>query len=677
MIMKLFKYVTALAMTLVTMGSASAFPVKFQWNVPGSVEIMYGSYIDGEIVGPDSESATDCTYEAAQSGWMYLVAKEGYKIESAEIDGSAVNPSMYGGKIYVGKYVTSATEMKAELTPIQPDASIEVNVENGADWIQMMYNYGATVGLKNGDNVVKYDSSLVTSINFLPVNGVADFNKITLNGEPMVSINQWHNQYIVTSPKQGDKVVIRVFEDEEPVLYDCTVSITLPDGLEDCIYSIRNWTTNDWETPVDGKFVVKSDTDIQVNFIEGDYTYTKFILNGEDVTSTYKNGSLKFKVTEDTSLDVEGYPTHYDDVMFTAYVMNPEGVTLFCGQYMGNPADLSEGEEPAEDIVIPATDSMPEIIMPANDTRKYQIPVSSRRPYIYVNPKEGWYIDAVMGISEGEMSVISNITSDTPEFYVVARKLDAKYPVNFNVKGDAANLRLTASILKSNLWGNPTNTFTLTEGEQEVEVIPDYDLPLSLRSTADVKNFGVFLDGAPLSADDNNTYTITPYYPVDDEALKAISTVTVQADGSVAATSRIKVEFQDDEKAEVSYSAVQHALNLGGTTLLAGTEIYIRPANIDITIVMNGEVINGLDGDDHFVNGLNEAGECIIAAPTGAVNIVISKGCGIVGIDQIAAAPVRSGIYTIDGVKLDSYITDPANLPKGIYIINGKKVAIK
>ena len=46
------------------------------------------------------------------------------------------------------------------------------------------------------------------------------------------------------------------------------------------------------------------------------------------------------------------------------------------------------------------------------------------------------------------------------------------------------------------------------------------------------------------------------------------------------------------------------------------------------------------------------------------------------GISQVATAATKAkGIYTLTGVRMPN--TDATNLPKGIYIINGKKTIIK
>lgn len=666
------KNFSCLLTILIAMGgvlSASAFPVTFKWNIPGAAEIKSDSYQSEVVLGPASDTDTEFTYECESSGWMYLVAKDGYKISSAEINGEAVKPGNYDGYIYVGKFVTSESAFNVTLAPIERTSEISVDVENGAWWISTSFNNGYSVPLKNGMNTVKYDPELEKSLTFTAVNGASDFYKITLNGVELEKRSGWNAYYYIPELVSGDKVVIRVFEGEEPVLKDCVVKISLPEGLEDCIYSIRNWTTNNWETLDNGEFVVNKGTDIQVNFKGEDFTYTKFTLNGVDVTSDYKRDSLRFIVDEDTELVVEGYPTDFNDMIFTAYVMNPEGVVLYREQYLSNPADLTGGEAVEDDIILGGSTG---IVLTAAETRKFEIPVSMRSPNIYIAAKEGWYVCDVEGLFEGEMSQLPSITSETTTFYVVAKPLDNYCTASFDVQG-ASEVRLTASTVKSNLWGNPANTFTLTEGVQQVKFIPDYDLPFSLRYLEQVANFGVYLDGMPLNADENNTYSITPWYPTDGAVQTVESTVTVNATGTPARTSRVKMEEIDDVTAEIFYSPIRHDLNAEGQTLLAGTMIIVKPTNIDTTIAVNDEVVNGLGDNDKFINGLNDAGEYVFEAPAGNVTVVISKGCGITGVNGVSAASMTGKIYTIDGREINAGIS---TLPKGIYIVDGKKIAI-
>lgn len=663
---------TALALFVAV--AASAFPVTFRWNIPATVDVMTGSFLTGDVVGPEDVSVTEWVYDCPASQWMYLVARDGYKITSASVNGTAVNPAHYDGKIYVGKFMIEATLVEATLAPVERTSTLSVDVENGAAWISTKFDDGYEVELVNGSNNVLYDPDLETSLCFTGINGVEAFDKITLNGEEVPRRNQWSSSYDIPAIKSGDKIVIRVFEGGEPQLDTCELSVVLPDGMEDCIYSIRNWWLDSWETLENGKLSLLSGTDIQFNFQPEGYVYTAFLLNGKDLTDDFRNNSLRFTVDGDSELVVEGHPRDYADVIFTAYVMNPEGVELHCGKYLAEPAELTDGKPISEPIVLEAVGMSAERIMPVESTRVFTLPVSSRNPYIYVSPVEGWYIYTVQSISDGEMSELTNVTSESTTFYVVACRMENYRTATIDVRG-GASLKLSASGVKSSLWGNPATTYSLTEGEQQIEFIPDYDLPLSVRTLESVANTGVFLDGEALTPDENNIFTITPWYPADGEPQDVESTVTVVVTGSPAPMSRVKLDTVDDVEGKVFYSAVRSELNPKGQALLAGTEIIVKPAVIDTTISVNGEVVNGLGEDGKFINGLNDKGEYVFAAPAGTVSVVLSKGCGITGVEAIGVSDSSVKIYGIDGRSIPA--SDIRTLAKGLYIVDGRKVLIR
>lgn len=671
--MNIRRFFLTLFVGLIYILPATAFTVNFAWNIPGAAEIKADSFTSDVILGPDSDEATSFSYQLNKTGWMYLVAKDGYKIEAAEINGVPTSPSMYYGYIYVGKYITDNTNIKVTLAEIERTAEIDIDVVNGADYISLEFNNGYKVSLVNGENKVMYDPAMESSLTLSPYNGPTDFYSVTLNGKALSKRNQYSSAYDINTLTPGDKVVIRVFEGEEPVVKQCIVKVIFATGMEDCIYSIYNRSTSKFETLVDDELSVRSGNTLLFNFKDKDYDYKKFILNDKDVTSDFSNYSLPFVVEDDIILQIEGTGIVYPEVDFTALVMNPEGVIFYLGGYQKKPADLTGGEEIPESIMLGLPDSPEAVEMTTENTREFKISVSSRHPYVYVAPQDGWYIYTVKGYQDNELVQLSNVTTDTPTFYVVAYPFDGFRTVTFDVRGDT-QLLLTGSSVKSNLWDNPEMDYSLTEGVQQIEFLPGYNLPLSLRSLETIENMGVYLDGVPLTEDDNNIYTFTPWYPKGTELQEVESKVTVICNGEPAQTSRVRLETEDDMEATVYYSAVRHELKTSGQTLLAGTEIIVKPEMADCTIKLNDEVVYGLGADDNFVGVLNDDGEFIFDAPFGQAVITVSKGCGFTGISSISgdASCAPAIIYTIDGRRLPV----GEKVERGLYIIDGRKVVI-
>lgn len=71
-----------------------------------------------------------------------------------------------------------------------------------------------------------------------------------------------------------------------------------------CLYNIRNTTTSTFIFPediTDNTITVKEGSTLYVNFVEDDFNYTKFVFNGEDITSKFSNNRLTLTVTEETN----------------------------------------------------------------------------------------------------------------------------------------------------------------------------------------------------------------------------------------------------------------------------------------------------------------------------------------------------------------------------------------
>ena len=137
------------------------------------------------------------------------------------------------------------------------------------------------------------------------------------------------------------------------------------------------------------------------------------------------------------------------------------------------------------------------------------------------------------------------------------------------------------------------------------------------------------------------------------------------------------------------------------------TNMYFTATSVDeITYVMdNAQAVNGLHGtfvsDTVTSSCLIWVGDSLVAAetatqkaiapntgyfvfdelpeltetPAGAVTLPVSKAVftGIANVVGDAAEAKKAGIYTIQGVRLQN----SKNLPKGVYIINGRKVVKK
>lgn len=114
-------------------------------------------------------------------------------------------------------------------------------------------------------------------------------------------------------------------------------------------------------------------------------------------------------------------------------------------------------------------------------------------------------------------------------------------------------------------------------------------------------------------------------------------------------------EVGEGEYKFIKYPSVNLTLGSGETTIEASVSLNtIHSYVIDGVLIVNLEVMWLNTGDE----------------PMPIYVRFVSDG--VTGIENIVAAPVKKGTYTLSGVRVSS-----TNLPAGIYIVNGKKVLVK
>lgn len=630
---KLYSFTLLLMMALVCGFTASAASINVEWDEPGAVQIKLGNLNNPYVELP--ADATSYTYENTAAAYVYFLAADGYFLNSVTFpDGTTANPTSNAthGR-YVGKFINAnhlstweGKTIKVNVTKINRTSEFDFNVENGVSCFTATFSgSGYALDLKNGENKVMFDPTIDTGLQIAYVTGSiinppsSALYSVTYNGTA-VEKAQYYQLWDIPTVEAGSNVTVRVFEGEEPVIVNCDLTLDIPAGMEDCIVSIRDWTKGVFITAVDNKFTVTEGTDMSLNFNTEDFDVTDVLYNGTSLQDKFQlsGARCRFTVTESGTLQIVGTPKTVEATVFTAYIMNPEGVNLESGYLTEDYLDLTSGTAVTEDIKISGA------TLTAALTKSYTFELTDKNPLIFVTPKEGYYISTVQ-YSEGSSfeTQTSAINKENTTFYVVAKKLGEKYTANFNVIGSKL-LIMTGSASNSN-WGNPTSSYTLKEGEQEISFIPDYDLPLSLRPREGFDNFEVYVDGKVpgTSSDSEDTYIINPYYPASASDAQLHSTVTVYADGTSKGTTGTVTLKATGTTAKMLYSAVRAN---GGTssTLLYGTTVYIIPASKDDIIKVGNTVVNGADANGNTINGLNEDGEYVMTVNAAMTTVTVT-----------------------------------------------------
>ncbi|MCM1067120.1 MAG: hypothetical protein NC418_06070 [Muribaculaceae bacterium] len=641
--MKNFRSLWLLLLALCTGLSASALKVSFAWDIPGSVIIKQGSSITTAVsvdIPADATSFTAETEGTTTIPYTYIFPAEGYVLTGVELPNGtkpAINfNESYGGQYWGRNYTSgfikdwgSDPVVKISCEKLVRNDSFTIEIENGAKCVSAsLSGLGQKPTLSDGLNTIHFNPALESDLTLAWVNGATDFFSLTRGGEAVTTKKfTFSSNCTLSAIQPGEKIVIRVFENDEQAPADVTLTVDFAEGLEDCLNNICDWSNSVFTSLTDGKITVSSGTDLQFNFKE-DYTFTKFTLGADDITSSFNssNRSLRFKVTADCTLKVEGAPTAYDDVEFTAYVMNPQGVNLYQGQYQANPADLSAGEALTADV------ELSDFTLTAADSRRFRLAVSAKKPYVYIAPKEGWFIATVQAKEGAKFEPISSAGPDYTTFYVIALPLENSAKLDVNVTGGRA-LKLSPNAALSNSWDNPSSTFSIKEGASTIDFNPLYHAPFSLRPLESFNNFEAYLDGKKLVADDNGNYEVAPYTGAD----KA-SVLTVFADGTSTGKINTTTVTANGLSAEASFGALAHPIVIGtATKYLSGTVTTVKPEHKDCAITLNGTLVHGIADDGSRINGLNEAGEYVFT-PTGTKSTVVITAQKFASITDIKPA---------------------------------------
>lgn len=380
---------------------------------------------------------------------------------------------------------------------------------------------------------------------------------------------------------------------------EVTLTLDYPEDLDGCVYNLYNRTSgkflgldeNDHFTmPPDRKFSVEEGSEIRVNFNEG-YTLTKFMLGSEDVTDDYVNNDfgnhIIVTVDKDVTLTISGDAIKYTDVEFTAYVLNADGVRLGLETYSSihNPIkDVTGegGEAITEDIVIPSfsigdsnTDgsvkTVPSVVMNSDNTLKFTIKVSERRPMIYVSPVNGYYIQSVWDSSlDNPISYVDGNDKNQRTFYIVALPLERDSQFVVDMPGDEQVMFRPLEYFSRN-WDNPSISFAVGSGNRTYDYNVMYDNPFTLYPLEQYTGFTVTLNGrqAGITETENGTYIIdfTEAYESDSYPVPTLKIVS-------GTTGVEEIEAAAGELDNAVYNLHGVRLNAEWGSLPAG--IYIR-----------------------------------------------------------------------------------------------------
>lgn len=297
--MKKFKSLgLLLLMVLGTALSASAYSITIKWETPGSVVLKTG--LNGTVIDVAADATEYSTGTLSTFKDLYVFPAEGYALtgltNQAGTDiSNKINDNTYG-QYFGGRFASASIASQwgsgsSEVTlnvaakKIENTASFTIDVKNGASSIttaQFTQLSHSILPLKDGVNTIMFDPEVYRD---LTLSTGQDMYSVTYNGE---TVTPKFTKYTIPNIAAGSTIEVSVYEPGQ-VVEDVELTIEYPEALAGCIQNIRNVTLSKFLTAedyADGKLTVTPGT--KLNFIFNlDYTFTKFTLGSEDVTSSF------------------------------------------------------------------------------------------------------------------------------------------------------------------------------------------------------------------------------------------------------------------------------------------------------------------------------------------------------------------------------------------------------
>lgn len=588
---KLYRLLFAAVVTLCTSFAAQAedVSVTVKWDVPGSLVFK----ISNQVIDVPAD-ATEYTFVRDKSTWpsLRVEAAQGYVIESGTYSNPSytsaptgtvrINATGYASLSFSGTQYNGAT-VTFKTKKLEKDGKITLNIINGASYIDQIY-FVAGNGVANEN--ISLDKGN-TSYELPIYKGIQ--KQIYMTGKDGQSIYEvtggtvsygYNKKNVTVTFNDGDVIDVQVFEGEEPVIKDCTVTLQYAAGIEGCVSSVFNTTAYKSVTVTDNKFVVKEGQKIRLNF-DADYTITS--INGGDIAYNSTSHNAEFTVTDDMTVSIEGAPKQYGTITYTAYLTNPEGVEFWEGNSLnGNKLDLGEGTLVSEAISLNSVSEAGQVIdgaytIPAGTAYKYTFKVSEKYGTYSVYEKDGYYLwhgRLVNGSSQSNFQFPAS-----SDCILAIEKVNTDSKLKVIVVGDAAKINLRTG----STYGGGQKV-ALENGYNSVGFDAVYDNPFTVSfMDGDASFLGAIYSGQELKADDYGRYSFTAANN---------GTLYLYNDSEAHAQRTITFDVSDDAYIDVTYN---HGVKLSDLSTPAklwdGTEVVITPEEESYLVTLDGTAL--------------------------------------------------------------------------------------
>lgn len=551
--------------------------------------------------------------------YVNIYATDGNTITSAMNETTGSSASI-GSSTYFYIYADAVLSVTSADLEATRTASCTVNVDD-ASKVNMSYYSGTKIELVNGANTIKFNPNNETPFQISHASYGESLYQVALNN---VVQTDSYGRYVV-SVADGDVLDIKSDFPDEPT----TITFSYGDNEAEVLGCLSVKVDGEAVEDFDGKTLTAKLG--QKITIVGDvnlynFNYSIYV----DGASVYFSGNYEFTATK-TEYAISIDATKYTTFNVYATTATPEYISVYA--------------ETSNDVITLSTDTT-------------AIALTSNNNYINIMPATDCFITSVLvngveygsnydtssvsvrGLAENDTIVITadKLVRDKEAYIWVDDLTAAMYGYSVQRYSDRASVNLISGEAVTVNFADTDNPYYISFYQPTycsifangLYLVPQYEGSTSYYVTlVDGDDIKVYLASQP------EKYAVTITQNVED-AISAVAT---------------------DGQAYSNYAS--------GFTVLDGTVVSITLADTKASVTVDGATVEA-DAEGKY--------NVVITKET---NIVVDKTNAIEEVVEVET--LNNNVYNLQGILVVKNATESQinALPAGLYIINGKKVAVK
>lgn len=551
--------------------------------------------------------------------YVNIYATDGNTITSAMNETTGSSASI-GSSTYFYIYADAVLSVTSADLEATRTASCTVNVDD-ASKVNMSYYSGTKIELVNGANTIKFNPNNETPFQISHASYGESLYQVALNN---VVQTDSYGRYVV-SVADGDVLDIKSDFPDEPT----TITFSYGDNEAEVLGCLSVKVDGEVVEDFDGKTLTAKLG--QKITIEGDvnlynFNYSIYV----DGASVYFSGNYEFTATK-TEYAISIDATKYTTFNVYATTATPEYISVYAGT--------------SNDVITLTTDTT-------------AIALTSNNNYINIMPATDCFITSVLvngveyGSNYGTSSVSVRGLAENDTIVITADKLVREKEAYIWVDD------LTAAMYGYSVQRySDRATVNLISGEAVTVNFADTDNPYYM-SFYQPTYCSIFVNGVYLvpQYEGSTSYYVTL---VDGDAIK-VYLASQPEKYAVTITQNV-----EDAISAVATDGQAYSNYASGFTVLDGTVVSITLADTKASVTVDGATVEA-DADGKY--------NVVITKET---NIVVDKTNAIEEVVEVET--LNNNVYNLQGILVVKNATESQinALPAGLYIINGKKVAVK